>query len=626
MARVTVAGLMSASPSSTLPAIGTAPDPTGSAGAGPIASLWRVREFVRPYWGTLAFSIGSALVGVGLGISVPLVIRRVVDGPLSEPGGAANRGALLQLSLLALVLGVSETILAFLRRWTQESAVFGMERDLRDAIYRHLQSLPPSFHDGWLSGQLLSRAVSDLSTIRRFSGFGFTFLIVNIATFIAICGVLLHLDLSLGLVVCACLLPLTWICRRFQRVYSTVSRRVQDQQGDLTTTVEEAATGVRVIKAFGRRRLVAERFDTDATAVRSTQLEKVRLRAGLIRLLDVLPNATLGLVLLVGAHAVGTGRLSVGSLVAFITLTLQLVWPVQSLGFILASAQEAGTACQRVYEVLDTVPGIRSPEQGEPTATTARATPRVPQARRSDGSATGVRFEDVEYRYPQAARPVLSGVTLDVRPGETLALVGASGSGKTTLAMLVPRLADATRGRVVVGDRDVRDVPLTELRTTVATAFEEPILFSASVRENVTLGRPEATDDDVDAALALAQAGFAYDLPWGLDTRVGEQGMSLSGGQRQRLALARAVLGRPQVLVLDDPLSALDVETEALVEEALRRVLSTTTAIVVVHRPSTVALADRVALLHEGRVAAVGTHRELLAEHPVYADLMGEVR
>jgi len=235
-----------------------------------------------------------------------------------------------------------------------------------------------------------------------------------------------------------------------------------------------------------------------------------------------------------------------------------------------------------------------------------------------------VRFENVAYRYPGTEREVLHDITLDLHPGETLALVGASGSGKTTLAMLLPRLADVTAGRVTIDDVDVRDVALADLRRAVATAFEEPILFSASVRENVTLGHPSATQDEVDAALTLAQAQFAFDLPWGLDTRVGEQGMSLSGGQRQRLALARAVLGRPRVLVLDDPLSALDVETEALVEEALRRVLAGTTAVLVVHRPSTVALADRVALLRDGTVEAVGTHRDLLDTSAAYAELMGD--
>jgi ATP-binding cassette, subfamily B, bacterial len=535
-------------------------------------------------------------------------VRQVVDGPLAH----GDRGALLPLALLAFALGAVEAGLAFVRRWVQSTSTLGLERDVRDLLYRHLQALEPGFHDRWLSGQLLSRATSDLSAIRRFVGFGLIFLIVNVATFVAICSVLIHLDVLLGIVVTASLLPVAVLCARFRRQYSTVSRRVQDQSGDLATTVEEAVTGIRVIKAFGRRQVLERRYREDAEQVYATQLAKVRLRAGVIALLDVVPNATLGVVLLLGALSVGSGRLTLGGLVAFITLALQLVWPIESLGFILAAAQEAGTGAQRVYEVLDTTPAIVGP---------ARPRPLPGAGERPVGR---VRFEHVGYAYPGSGRQVLRDVTVDLAPGETLALVGASGSGKTSLAMLLPRLADVTSGRITIDDVDVRDVALPELRRAVATAFEEPILFSASVRENVTLGRPEATEADVVAALDLAQAGFVHDLPWGLDTRIGEQGMSLSGGQRQRLALARAVLGGPRVLVLDDPLSALDVETEALVESALRRVLATTTALLVVHRPSTVALADRVALLRGGRLEAVGTHAELLGALPAYAELMGE--
>jgi ATP-binding cassette subfamily B protein len=240
------------------------------------------------------------------------------------------------------------------------------------------------------------------------------------------------------------------------------------------------------------------------------------------------------------------------------------------------------------------------------------------------GSPARLRFEGVGFRYPGSALPVLDGVDLDVAPGETVALVGATGSGKTTLTALVSRLYDVTAGRITLDGVDIRDLPLVQLRSLVATAFEDATLFSMSVRENVTLGRPDATDDEIAEALEVAQADFVPNLPWGINTRIGEQGLSLSGGQRQRLALARAVVGRPAVLVLDDPLSALDVQTEALVEEALRRVLVGTTALVVAHRPSTVLLADRVALLVDGRIAAVGPHRDLLAEVPAYRDLLAQ--
>ncbi|MCW2677226.1 MAG: transporter, partial [Modestobacter sp.] len=299
--------------------------------------------------------------------------------------------------------------------------------------------------------------------------------------------------------------------------------------------------------------------------------------------------------------------LTVGGLVGFVALFTVLLWPILSLGFLLAQAQETASACDRVGELLDaplTVtdrPGVRPRQVGTPAR---------------------LRFESVGFRFPGGGAPVLDGVDLDVAPGETVALVGATGSGKTTLTALVGRLQDVTSGRVTLDGHDVRDLPLAQLRGVVATAFEEATLFSMSVRENLTLGRPDAGADDVAEALRVAQAEFVHDLPWGLDTRIGEQGLSLSGGQRQRLALARAVLGRPSVLVLDDPLSALDVHTEALVERALRDVLAETTALVVAHRASTVLLADRVALLEGGRITAVGRHSDLLADVPAYRDLL----
>jgi len=571
---------------------------------GPMASLWRLRSYVRPYTTQLVTMLVAALLGVGSSIVVPLVTKTVVDGPVAH----GQRDRLVPLALLALALGVAEAVLIFIRRWIQTNATLGMEKQMRDDVYAHLQSLPPAFHDRWQSGQLLSRATTDLSAIRRFVGFGLVFLVVNLATFGTVIALLVRLDPLLGFLVALSLVPVAVVCAKFERSYHVVSRRVQDQTGDLATTIEESATGVRVIKAFGRRRLVAEGFDRGALRVYETQLAKVRLRATFWSLLDFLPNATLGLILLLGAMAVGEGRLSLGGLVAFITLVLQLVWPVEALGFILASGQEAATAAQRIYEVLDSVPEIVD----------------RPGARPVDATAGRLRFEHVGFTFPGARSPVLHNVNLTVAPGETVALVGVTGSGKTTMAALVPRLTDVTAGRITLDGIDIRDLELTSLRRLVATAFEEPILFSASVRENVTLGSPEATDADVAAALSLAQADFVYELPWGLDTRVGEQGLSLSGGQRQRLALARAVIGRPRVLVLDDPLSALDVATESLVEEALARMLAETTALVVVHRPSTVALADRVALLQDGTITAVGTHSELMADEPDYRAILSQ--
>ena len=546
----------------------------------------------------------AALLGVGAGIVIPLVTKAIIDGPVAR----GERSLLLPLALVAFGLGAVEAILTFVRRWIQSTAVLGMETAIRGDLYRSLQRLPVSFHDRWQSGQLLSRAVTDLGVIRRFIGFGLIFLIVNVLTYATVLVLLLRLSVTLGLIVLVSTLPILTISRSWTRRYFEISRRVQDQQGDLATVVEESAGGVRVVKAFGRRELVDARFGQAAERLAGSWMDAVALRARFWTLLDVIPNLSLAVVLCVGALAVAKGLLSLGGLIAFLSLQLQLVWPIDALGWILAIGQEAATAAERVYEVLDTPVEIAD-------------LPGAVALGRVQGR---LRFEGVGFRYPGAGRPVLRDVSLEVEPGETLALVGATGSGKTTLVSLVPRLYDVSQGRITMDGHDLRGLRLDSLRRVVAVGFEEPILFSASVRENLMLGVAEATDEELATALEVAKAEFVFELPWSLDTRIGEQGLSLSGGQRQRLALARAVLARPRVLVLDDPLSALDVHTEALVEEALARVLAGTTGLVVVHRPSTLALADRVALLEGGTISAVGTHSELLASTPAYRAILSQ--
>jgi ATP-binding cassette, subfamily B, bacterial len=546
----------------------------------------------------------AALLGVGAGIVIPLVTKAIIDGPVAR----GERSLLLPLALVAFGLGAVEAILTFVRRWIQSTAVLGMETAIRGDLYRSLQRLPVSFHDRWQSGQLLSRAVTDLGVIRRFIGFGLIFLIVNVLTYATVLVLLLRLSVTLGLIVLVSTLPILIISRSWTRRYFEISRRVQDQQGDLATVVEESAGGVRVVKAFGRRELVDARFGQAAERLAGSWMDAVALRARFWTLLDVIPNLSLAVVLCVGALAVAKGLLSLGGLIAFLSLQLQLVWSIDALGWILAIGQEAATAAERVYEVLDTPVEIAD-------------LPGAVALGRVQGR---LRFEGVGFRYPGAGRPVLRDVSLEVEPGETLALVGATGSGKTTLVSLVPRLYDVSQGRITMDGHDLRGLRLDSLRRVVAVGFEEPILFSASVRENLMLGVAEATDEELATALEVAKAEFVFELPWGLDTRIGEQGLSLSGGQRQRLALARAVLARPRVLVLDDPLSALDVHTEALVEEALARVLAGTTGLVVVHRPSTLALADRVALLEGGTISAVGTHSELLASTPAYRAILSQ--
>jgi len=580
--------------------------------AQPLAALWRTRGYLRPYLGRLIFMLVAACLAVGAEILIPLLTKYIIDGAITHH----HRELLVLLGLAATALGAAEAVLNFLRRWAQARAVTGMEMAMRDDLYAHLQRLEPGFHDEWQSGQLLSRATTDLSAIRRFAGFGIVFFITNLVTFAIVAALLIQLNWWLGLLTTCVFLPVAAVCTWFERGYGVLSRRSQDQQGDLATYVEEAAAGIRVLKALGRRGEAAGRHTAQARVVYQTQVSKARLRGSFWAFLDLIPNVVIGLLLLFGAIATSRHELTLGGLVAFITLTLLLVWPIEAMGYILASGQEAATAAQRIYEIFDTEPAITGPP--------VHAAPAAAAAVTGSGRRAPARlaFERVEFRYPGAHRPVLRGVSLELEPGQTLALTGATGAGKTTLLQLVPRLADPASGRITLDGTDIRAMPLGVLRARVGCAFEEATLFSASVRENVSLGAPGATESEIEQALAAAQAGFVHDLPWGLDTRIGEQGMTLSGGQRQRIALARAILARPSVLVFDDPLSALDVHTEEKVSRALRQVLAGTTALVVAHRPSTVALADRVALLADGVIVALGTHAELLRTQPRYRHLM----
>ena len=564
------------------------------------ASMWRLRGYLRPYLGRFGVMFVMASIGIGATIVIPLVTKAVIDGPIAE----SDARGLLAFGLFATGLGVIEALLMFLRRWVVSKATNGVETAIRLDLYDKLQRLPMSFHSQWQGGQLLSRIMNDLATIRRFLGFGLLFIIMNVLQIIVVTILLLSMYWPLGLVVAVSAVPISWMCLRNEREYTRLSRKIQDEVGDVASTVEEGAYGLRVIKSFGRAAHMFDTFDARSRQLYDTSMERVRLSARFWTFLEVIPTAALIVVLGFGAAAAAQGQLTLGTLVAFITLMLSLVWPVAALGFLLAMTQEAFTAADRIMEIFDAEVDI---VDGTQTLTD-------PQGR--------VRFDDVAFRFPDSAVDTLRHVNLQIEPGETIAIVGATGSGKTVLTQLVPRLYDVTAGSVSIDGVDVRDLSLRQLRTIVATAFEDPTLFSMSARENLTLGRPDASDAEIAEAVEVAQAQFVYDLPWGLDTRIGEQGMSLSGGQRQRLALARAVLSRPRVLVLDDTLSALDIHTEALVEEALQRVLVGVTGIVVAHRASTVLLADRVAVLSGGTLRHVGTHAELLATVPEYRELL----
>jgi ATP-binding cassette, subfamily B, bacterial len=578
------------------------PGPAAPQHVSTAAALRRLLPYARPAVPALAGSAAAAGVATLCGLAFPLVIQWIIDGPLTSHQGSG----LILPGIVLLVLGITEAVLFRWRRMLSARPTVRVEAAMRDAFYRKLQALPVAFHDHYPTGQLLSRAVSDLSTIRRFLSFTTVFLLVNTMTFVVGVGVLLVLAWQLGLIIAALAIPLIVLCLLYETRYAKLARRAQDQVGDLATVVEESVLGIRILKAFGRSAHLGRQFRRQALELRQTQLAKARTVSLLWASVIALPEIALGITLILGIRQVAHGSMSAGTLVAFFGTAMGLRWPVDSIGWLLADANEAGAATTRYFEVMDQPEPITSPAQ-----------PRRPD--RADGL---LEFKDVRFRFPESPDDLLRGVDLTLHPGETVAIVGATGSGKSTLTALVNRLYDVTGGAVVLDGVDVREYDLGELRRRVSVAFEEATLFSASVRENVLLGRPTSTDADVREALQVAQADFVDRLPWGLDTRIGEQGLSLSGGQRQRLALARAVLGRPEVLVLDDPLSALDIHTEAEVEAALRSVLTRTTALVVAHRASTVLLADRVALLADGRIAALGTHTELLATVPGYAALL----
>ncbi|MFE4626813.1 ABC transporter ATP-binding protein [Streptomyces mirabilis] len=605
----------------------------GRADHSTVRSLLRLWPYVRPVRTRLFGAAFVAVLASCTGLVFPLVLKWMVDGPVAEHDAAGIWLGALYL----LLLGIAEAVLFGLRRWLVARPLSGVEADMRADLYRHLQRLPVAFHDRWASGQLLSRGTTDLMLVRQFLAFPLTFLLVNSVTILVGVMIMLAQEWTLGLVLLAPAVPLMVVCWLFERHYSLVARRAQDQVGDLTTVVEESVLGIRIIKGFGRHRSQALAFRELSRTLRGTELAKARLLAAILTVIVTLPELAIGAALVLGTVQVADGHLSAGTLVAFLSTALALRWPVESIGFLLAMSQEAATATERYFEVMDEQPestGTSAVSAG--TSAIAAGTSAISDGSSavSDGSSAvsagkgegGLRFHGVQFRYPDApadAPPVLDRIDLHIRPGESMALVGATGTGKTTLTALVPRLHEVTAGRITLDGEDITAMPREELRARVAVAFEEPTLFSAGVGENVLMGAPDtAGDADLDRALAVAQADFAHALPQGTRTQVGEQGLSLSGGQRQRLALARAVVGRPGFLVLDDPLSALDVHTEAAVEAALRRVLAETTALIVAHRPSTVLLADRVALLSGGRITAVGTHHELLRSNAEYAHLM----
>ncbi|GEK20781.1 ABC transporter [Cellulomonas xylanilytica] len=576
--------------------------------------LLRLRRWARPALPRIALGGLTALGASLLALAVPQVLRVIVNGPLLTEG--SRRGVILG-ALLVLALGALEAFLVWCRRALILTPGTTVERDMRTDLFQHLLDLPVEFHDRWSGGQLLSRIMSDLGTIRRWTVFGLVMLLVSATTVVVGIGLMIATSWVLGLVYLVGAVPMIWLGFRFREDYKVVARRARDQAGDLATTVEESVHGIRVLKAFGRGDDALVDFGRQADELRTTEVHKAKTLSRVSFALGAIPEAILAVSLGFGVVLTSRGQLSVGALVAFFATAAVVNNPVERLGMLLAMTLDAKAATDRYLQVMDTGSTVRDPAQ--PLALPA-----------ADPAGSRVELSGVHFAHPRSTTAggeprggsdILAGIDLVLEPGETMALVGLTGSGKTTLLQLVPRLYDVTAGSVRIDGVDVRDLSRADLRAAVSIAFEDPILFSASVRENVLLGTEatgQAADDLLAEALDVARAGFAHRLPDGLDTIIGEEGLSLSGGQRQRIALARAIAVRPRVLLLDDPLSALDVTTEAAVTARLREMLTGTTTLVVAHRPSTVALADRVAVLEDGRITGVGRHADLLSTHPHY--------
>jgi ATP-binding cassette, subfamily B, bacterial len=566
-----------------------------------VATLLRIFPYAKQALPRIILGTFAAIAAHMFALAIPQVLRDLIN----DLANAGSLDTLYFLVAVVLIMGTLEAVMVLLRRWLVLTPGTFVEAGLRSKLYEKLQDLPVSFHDRWPSGQLLSRATQDLSLIRRWLSFGVVLLVANAITIIVGLAVLFTFSWILGVIFFVVSIPIWFQGYSFESKYGKIARLSQDQAGDLATSVEESVHGIRVLKAFGRGEHAAGKFVNEARGLRATELKKAGLIANIWVYLLLIPESAIALSMLVGVFLVAEGSLTVGGLIAFFATATVLRWPTESIGFLLSMTLDAKTAVQRFFEVIDEPVLIEDPLNPKSIS--------KPSGR--------LVFRDVHFRYPDAkpTQPdLIRGVNLTLEPGESVALIGITGCGKTTLTALSTRLYEVSSGSIELDGVDIRELTRAELRSHIAMAFEDATLFSASVRDNVLLGKPDSSEAELLEALEIAQAQFVFDLPEGLDTRIGEEGLSLSGGQRQRLALARAVAARPSVLVLDDPLSALDVDTEALVEQALRRVLKNTTALIVAHRPSTVQLADRVALMRDGEIVATGKHSELLATNEHY--------
>ncbi|SMY00425.1 MULTISPECIES: ABC transporter ATP-binding protein [unclassified Brevibacterium] len=571
----------------------------------PLLRFW---PDLRSRIGVYIVVLALTLLANGIQLIIPLITGHIIDGPIAH----RDLSGLWLPVFGVLVIGIAEAVALWARRLLIAPVVAQWEITWRSRLFDRLQYTSVAIHDSWESGQLLSRAINDLSQLRRFFAFGIPFLVTTPLIIIIGTIILTFLHPVFGLIMLIMAVPTIATVTVFEKRYREASRRSQDTVGEITTEVEESIQGIRILKSFGRSPWAAQRFSHLSRKFQGLEVRKAKLDSWFWSVLILLPTLAQAAIVAVGTWGVVQGWMTIGTVVAGVTISMVMRMPIEMLGFLLADALMALTAAARYWEVIDIRHDITDADGRIADA---------PDVGRYKGE---LDFDNVDFHFADTDRDTLKNLNLHIAPGQTLAIVGATGSGKTTLASLVPRLQDVTGGSVRVDGTDIRELPVNEVRNLVSVSFEDPILFSTSVAENVSMGAPGVDDDAIWHALEITAAkDFVERLPEGLDTQVGEQGLSLSGGQRQRLALARAVIGAPRILVLDDPLSAVDVDTEDRVQRALREILPDSTTLIIAHRPSTSALADAVAVLDEGRIVALGTHDELLGSSALYRELMG---
>ena len=560
----------------------------------------RLLGFLRPYRRGVTVSFALAAVAMGTGVLIPYLVGRTVD--------AIRRGEHDLWPLAFAILGAGLIRLAFsvARRLIAGRVSLGVEYDLRNRMYGHLQSLELAFFDEQQTGQLMSRATVDLQAVRFFLGYGLIFILQSLVTILVAAGVMLALNVELGLLALAPAPLIFVVAFRYGRLNRPASQEVQQRIAELTAEVEENVGGIRLVKAFAREERQLDRVRQRASRVFEQSMVSTRLRAFYNPFIGFLPNVGLAVVLLVGGRQATSGQITVGEFVAFYGYVQVLVGPVRMLGIALGMAQRAVASGARVFEVLDRKPGMTVPE----------GAPDLPAG---DGH---VELRDVSFTYVGAEEPVLDGVDLDVPAGRTIALVGGTGSGKSTLVSLLPRLYDPTTGSVLIDGADVSQVRLGSLRGQIGLVSDEPFLFSDTIRNNIAYANWDASQEQVEDAARRADIhDFIAGLPDGYDTVVGERGVTVSGGQRQRLAIARALVMDPRVLILDDATSSVDATTEAAIKSALRELMQGRTTFIIGHRLSTIALADEIVVLEGGRIVARGTHDELLEQSDLYREI-----